>query len=144
MPEVKFYGETDDSLLKYAVVIARTGGRWVFCKHRERDTWEVPGGHREAGESIGDAARRELSEETGTKEYTIRPVCAYSVTVPDSRNGDAEETYGMLFCAEIASFEEELHHEIERIRITDRLPEAWTYPLIQPKLIEEAERRGCL
>ena len=52
MIEVKFYDDADDELLKFAVIISRTNGKWVFCKHRERDTYEVPGGHRESGEDI--------------------------------------------------------------------------------------------
>lgn len=47
MVEVKFYDEADDRLLKFAVIIAKTDNKWVFCKHRERETYEVPGGHRE-------------------------------------------------------------------------------------------------
>ena len=58
----------------------------------------------------------------------------------NSCNG--EETFGMLYFADIFSFEKELHSEIEKIIITDRLVNDWTYPLIQPKLIEEACRRG--
>lgn len=54
-----------------------------------------------------------------------------------------DETYGMLYIADIYSFEE-LHSEIEKIVISDKLVENWTYPLIQPKLIEEAQRRGFL
>ena len=34
--------------------------------------------------------------------------------------------------------------EIEEIVITDRFPERWTYPDIQPHLIEEAKKRGYL
>ena len=49
----------------------------------------------------------------------------------------------MLFIADIVSFGE-LHSEIEEILITDTLVENWTYPLIQPKLIEEARNRGVL
>ena len=141
MVEVKFYNEVDDSLLKFSVIIAKTNNKWVFCKHRERNTYEVPGGHREDGESIMDTAKRELYEETGAIEYTLKPVCVYSVTAPDNFNG--EETFGMLYYADIQSFEPELHSEIERIVITDQLVDQWTYPLIQPKLIDEAKRRGC-
>ena len=34
--EVKFYDTVDDALLKFAVIIAKADGKWVFCKHRER------------------------------------------------------------------------------------------------------------
>ena len=48
----------------------------------------------------------------------------------------------MLYYADIHTFEEELHSEIERISIMEELPEKWTYPEIQPKLLVEAKRRG--
>ena len=50
--EVKFYDTVNDELLKFAVIISQSNGKWVFCKHKERDTYEVPGGHREAGEDM--------------------------------------------------------------------------------------------
>lgn len=140
--KVKFYDTVNDSLLKFAVIIAVHDGRTVFCKHRQRDTLEIPGGHREDGENIFDTARRELYEETGALDFKIEPICVYSVT--DKDNFDGEETFGMLFFAEIFSFEKELHSEIESICLLDSLPEKWTYPLIQPRLIEEAKRRGFL
>mgnify|MGYP003315244746 CR=1 FL=1 len=143
--EVKFYEQVKDELLKFAVIIAKTDGKWVFCKHRERDTYEVPGGHREIGETILETAKRELWEETGAIDFDIKPVCVYSVkgkTCINEHNDD--ESFGMLFVADIFSFEEDLHSEIERILITDKLVDNWTYPLIQPKLLKEATRRGCL
>lgn len=140
--EVKFYDTVNDGLLKFAVIIAKHNGKLVFCKHRQRDTLEIPGGHREDGENISDTARRELYEETGAVDFKIEPICVYSVTAED--NFDGQETFGMLFFAEIFSFEKELHSEIESICMLDGLPEKWTYPLIQPELIKEAERRGYL
>lgn len=46
--------------------------------------------------------------------------------------------------ADIEIFEEELHSEIEKIYITEEFVDMWTYPFIQPKLIEEAQRRGIV
>ena len=136
---VKFYDAVDDSRIKFAVIISKSNGKWVFCKHKERDTYEAPGGHREPGEDIADTARRELYEETGALKYSIMPVCYYSVTTPDAFDG--EETIGGLFFAEIESFEDELHSEIESIYLMEDLPSRLTYPLIQPRLIEELKRR---
>ena len=144
MLEVKFYDRVDDTLLKFAVIISKTDGKWVFCKHKERDTYEVPGGHREAEELIFETAKRELKEETGATDFDIKPICVYSVKGKTRVNENIDdETYGMLYIADIYSFEE-LHSEIEKIVISDKLVENWTYPLIQPKLIEEAQRRGFL
>ena len=92
--------------------------------------------------AIERTAARELYEETGATEYKIRPVCVYSVTFLNDSN--PEETFGMLYFADVFKLEKELHNEIEKIIITETFPGNWTYPLIQPKLIEEAKIRGCL
>ena len=139
MTQVNFFDSVNDSLLKFAVIITQSAGKWVLCKHKERTTYEVPGGHREAGEFIEETAKRELYEETGALEYTLTPVCVYSV-----QKDSGQETFGMLYYAEVTSFESELHSEIEKIVLLSDLPENWTYPDIQPKLIEEAKRRGIL
>lgn len=137
--KVKFYDDINDELLKFAVIIAKSNGKWVFCKNRERNTYEVPGGHREAGENIDDTAKRELYEETGATDYSIAPICVYSVA-----REDAEESFGKLYFAEVFEFENELHSEIEKIILSDDLVDNWTYPLIQHKLLEEASRRGFI
>lgn len=144
MVEVKFYDDIDEILLKFAVIISKANGKWVFCKHKERDTYEVPGGHREKDETILETAKRELREETGATDFRIEPICVYSVKGKTRVTEDVDdETFGMLFVADIFSFEE-IHSEIEKILITDKLINNWTYPLIQPKLIEEATNRGYL
>ncbi len=111
MTVVNFYDEVDDKLLKFAVILAKTENKYVFCKHKDRNTFEIPGGHREPQETILDVAKRELYEETGAVDFDITPVCVYSVTAKD--NFDGQETFGMLYYAEIRSFEPELHSEIK-------------------------------
>ncbi len=142
MTKIKFYDKVDEKLFKFAVIISKANNQWVFCKHRDRDTYEVPGGHREAGEDILETAKRELNEETGAIDFDIKPICAYSVTAPN--NFEGQETFGMLYYADIKSFDNKLCYEIEKVILTDDLVDNWTYPEIQPKLLEEARRRKIL
>ena len=123
-----FFDLNADKPLKYAVICARYNGKWVFCKHKERDTYEIPGGHREDSEDIETTAKRELWEETGAKNFDICPVCIYSFT-----------DYGMLYFAEIRSFEKLPPLEIEKINLFDDIPKNLTYPTIQPYLFERVQ-----
>ena len=141
MIDVKFYDTVEDSLLRFAVIISKSKGKWVLCKHKERDTYEVPGGHREDGESILETAKRELQEETGAVKFNIEPLCVYSVTGKTRVNETGEESFGLLCFAEIEEFSGKLESEMELVVLMDELPTNWTYPLIQPKLIAEFERR---
>lgn len=138
---VIFYEAVEDSLLKFAVIVAKTNGKWVFCKHKSRDTLEIPGGHREPNENIIDTAKRELIEETGAIDFDLKTICVYSVIEKDNFNG--EETFGLLCYADIKSFGE-INSEIERIIITYELPTNWTYPTIQPYLLAELEKRKVI
>lgn len=134
--KVRFYDNVDDNLLKFAVIISKSKGKWVLCRHKERNTYEIPGGHREDGEKIYDTAIRELKEETGAIDFKIKPLCVYSVTGRNNIISNDEETFGMLYYADIFSFEKELHNEIEKVFFFDELPEELTYPDIQPVMIE--------
>lgn len=124
--------------LKYAVVCARYKNKWIFCKHKERTTWEIPGGHHEINETIEDTANRELREETGAKVFTIRPVSVYCV------ESDGNKTYGALYFAEVFELDSiPSESEIEMIALYDALPRDLTYPHIQPYLFEFVENE-CL
>lgn len=37
--QVNFYEKVNDELLKFAVIISKSDGKWVFCKHKE---WTYP------------------------------------------------------------------------------------------------------
>lgn len=118
-----------DELLKFAVIAAEYEGKWVFCRHRLRSTWEIPGGHREPGEDIAETARRELQEETGAVEAELRPLSVYGVTA------DGTTSYGMLFHA-VARKLDPLSEafEIGELLFSETLPAELTYPAIQPHL----------
>ena len=135
MTAIQYYDNIENDRLKFAVIISRYQNKWVFCKHKERDTYEFPGGHREPGEWIDTTARRELWEETGADQYDLHRVTPYSV-----RKDFGEETYGMLYFAEIHKFGALPAYEITEIKFLDDLPENMTYPLIQPVLLERVKK----
>ena len=152
--EVSFHklGEVDDALLKYAVIASRFDGKWIYCKHRDRETWEIPGGGREPGEAIADTARRELYEETGATSFDLTQVCVYSVrrelTVRREVDSSTEQaiphndndSFGALYFAEIHELSSIPESEIELIELFNEMPENLTYPEIQPKLMHEILR----
>jgi len=71
----------------------------------------------------------------GALQFFIKPISVYSVIGKNQVNETGQETFGMLYYAEIETFEEELHSEIEKVVLFDEVPTELTYPLIQPKLI---------
>lgn len=137
---VHFYEEASaDVRQKYAVIIAKHGGKLLWCRHESRQTWEVPGGHIEAGESALEAAARELREETGALSFFLKPVCWYRLHFSDGGMGSMS-----LLCAAEVHTLGELHSEIAEVRAFDEVPSVLTYPDIQPFLLAEVQRRGMI
>ena len=126
MVEVRFHKKIDNNLIKYVVIMARYNDSWIFCKNKLANTYEIPGGKINQNETVLEAAKRELKEETGATSFNIKEVSVYSVC-------DKEETFGMLYYADIYQLGR-LEHEIKEIISLDYLPYDLTYPLIQPKL----------
>lgn len=121
--------EVADREIGFSVIVTRYEGKWVFSRHRERVTWEIPGGHRESGESTDETAVRELWEETGIRDAVLTPVTVYGV------DRDGEVTYGMLYFADARERGEVPDGtEICETELFVTLPDALTYPEIQPKL----------
>jgi putative nucleotidyltransferase with HDIG domain len=139
--ETKVYdiGIVKDEELKFAVIVSKYNGKFVYARHKERKTWETPGGHRELNEDINDTAARELSEETGAVKFTIRPICDYLCDYSVERE-NADKSYGRLYYAQIEELGELPDLEIAEIALFDDMPENLTYPEIQPVLFSRVLR----
>ena len=132
--DVRFYdvGTIDEKDMTYAVIAARYGGKWLLVQHKERTTWEIPGGRKEAGESMVQTARRELFEETGALDYQLRAISDYSVA-------GEEIAYGRLFFAEVRDLGPLPKSEIGQVVLGEDLPAELTYPTIQPLLLKKVQ-----
>ena len=122
---------------KYVVIFARHNMKWVFCKHKERTTWETAGGHIEKGESPLDAAKRELYEESGAEDFTITPACDYWAA------DEISKANGVVFYADIKRFGSMPDSEMERADLFDNLPTNLTYPGITPILFDYINNHCC-
>jgi len=130
----KFYeiSEIDDSRLTGAIIATRYSGKWVFCRQKECDTWELPGGKREPGEDILETAERELFEESGITKSTITPICVYKIAIK------SEVKYGMLCYAEAQSLGTLPASEIQEVKLQSDIPANLTHPYTRTHLIPKA------
>jgi len=133
MLKINFYDEPiERERIIYVVITAFYNHQILLVKHKERFTWEIPGGHREQDESSYAAAKRELFEETGAVEFVIERICGYSVTRAE------KESFGILFRADIQTLGNLPEFEIGEIGFFNQSPKDLTYPDIQLFLLKKA------
>jgi 8-oxo-dGTP diphosphatase len=125
-----------DQLITFVVIVAQYKGKWLFCKHKNRTTFEVTGGRREAGETIWQTAHRELFEESGATEYELKQISPYYMKISNT-----EFKCGMLFHAEIKELTSLPDSEIQSVHFFEEVPalDKLTYPGIQHDLMNRVK-----
>ncbi|QED49052.1 RNA deprotection pyrophosphohydrolase [Cytobacillus dafuensis] len=68
-----------DKLPEHVLVICKLGDKWLLTNHSKRGL-EFPGGKVEIGESLEEAARREVMEEAGATISKLQFIGEYEVT----------------------------------------------------------------
>ena len=116
--------------LTRVVCVAKYQDKFIYCKHKERDTFELPGGHIEEGESWEDALKREMYEETGAIDLEYKPVCLYKIS-----------TYGLLCYVDVKKLDKLPDSEIEKIEFFEDEPENLTYKETHSLLLKTVKER---
>lgn len=120
---------------KFVVIFSRYRGKLILSRHKDRATWETQGGHIEPGEAPEAAARRELWEESGARDFDLEPVCVYWA-------GDEESgAWGAVFFADIRTIGPLPPSEMAEVKLFDTLPENVTYPGITPVIYRQVQER---
>lgn len=129
MKFIKFFKGKDNNMESIVVIFAKFEGKWLLCKHKNRETYEICGGHIESGESELDAAKRELYEESGAIAENIHKLGYYSFI---SNN---ITSYGGVFFANIKEIKSLPNFEMKEVKLFEKFPSNTTYPQIYQGLI---------
>lgn len=88
---------------EHVLALCRYQGKWLFTKHKKRGL-EFPGGKVEKGETLEQAAKREVYEETGGVVDKLHYIGEYAVT------GKKIFFVKAVFFCEVKSIEKQEHY----------------------------------
>lgn len=95
--KVSFYESVAEHDLKFAVIISRYLKQWVFCKRKQRKTFEIPGGHRENGKALKHVQDVNCMKK---RELLLIRLNVFATTEL-LRKLDQKSLFGTIFYAEI-------------------------------------------
>lgn len=87
--------------------VLRWGGRILLCRHEKQgvEHWLLPGGGVKGGETLTDALRRELAEETGLlgpgDELPVEGPIAIVESIAPERSGIRRHVVHVIFAGDI-------------------------------------------
>jgi 8-oxo-dGTP diphosphatase len=120
MSNIQLYdlGYCDEKDYAIVVCVCKYKDKYVFSFNKNRNGWEIPGGHIEKGETWEEAAKREVYEETGATKTSIKPICVYKI-----------DTFAILGYCEILELGKiPANSEMSDVCFLDRLPQNMTFP----------------
>ncbi len=114
--EVLFPALVEEYELKYVLIIAIVDNtKIILSRHKDRTSWDIPGGHIERGETAKEAAIRELYEETGVTENEIQEMYRLADYHACDINSDSKGAFCRIFIAHIKHLPDSPPAEFEMV-----------------------------
>jgi 8-oxo-dGTP diphosphatase len=88
---------------QHVLIMCEEDRGWVLTNHKKRG-WEFPGGKRESGETLEEAAHREVYEETGAILASLRKIGEYRVS------GEGESFVKAVFWGKVGKMENKVDY----------------------------------
>jgi len=133
-----------------AVLLSESGEETLLLHQRDEDRWCFPKGHVDPGESLQDAALREIREETGLTEVRLGSEVdevSYRFYQPKTkRNVQKTVVYFLAFTPERSARPEEIFDRAEWVDLAtarDRLKFPTDRRVIEAVLRTRASPRGA-
>jgi len=83
--DIDNFDEIPDELRLKAHAVCIHNGKMLIVNHSEWDIWSIPGGTRDDGESIEEALKREIREETNCEVVNFIPIAYQKIVSPDEK-----------------------------------------------------------
>ncbi|MCA0972095.1 NUDIX hydrolase [Halobacillus litoralis] len=112
-------------------------GEILLQKRADKGVWGFPGGALELGESVEEAVKREVQEETGLKVELTKLIGIYSKYFDEYPNGDQAQTIAYFFELKVLGGELSAHDK-ETIELQFFRPDD------MPELVNQQHRDALL
>jgi len=105
-----------DAPLTHALIVVKCQEKYLFLHNKWRNSWELPGGVIEEGETARQCVIRELFEETNQKvdedEVTFKGLMKFRLQ--PSFHGPERTEYGALFSSELIQLDDFIENDEAR------------------------------
>ncbi|WP_282156067.1 NUDIX domain-containing protein [Cytobacillus gottheilii] len=100
-----------------AVILSEDGNKILLQERVDNGKWSLPGGQVDPGESVEEAVKREVSEETGIDIEVLKMIGVYSDPnhVISYSDGEIRQQFSICFLCKALTSELAVSHESKRV-----------------------------
>ena len=117
--DVENFDNIADDLKLKAHAVCMHNGKMLLVYHPEWGIWSLPGGTREAGETIEEALKREIEEETNCEVIDYCPIAVQKIVNPNDGNKHHFRLQYLCNVAPLGDFENDPAGNISKITWID-------------------------